>query len=392
MPDDSAKHESLFISVIEGSPYAKILVNESGNIVLVNAQAEKLFGYARSELLDRSIEMLVPERFRLGHPRLRHSFNEERSSRTMGAGRDLYGLCKDGSEIPIEIGLNPIDTDTGRFTVTAITDISERKRAEAERILHFGVQQYAAKLEQLNTELTDAMRQKSEFIGTISHELRTPLAAIIGATELLTRVRLDDDEQFMLQTITQAADTLLALIDNLLDFSKIEAATMSLQTARFDIESVLQGAVETVGAPAREKGIAIRTSVEPGIPTLYGDADRLGQVLLNLLSNAVKFTERGSVTLRVAPADISERNIVLRFEIQDTGIGIDLRSLATLFEPFVQADSSTSRRFQGAGLGLSIAKRLVELMSGRINVQSTIGLGSTFTFTARFALEPAPIA
>jgi PAS domain S-box-containing protein len=390
MNDRGTADENFLTFIIEGSPYAQLLVNSAGGIVLVNAEAEKLFGYTRSELLEQTVETLVPERFRREHPGLRTAFVQEPSSRLMGVGRDLYGLRKDGSEVPVEIGLSQIKTSGGdAFTVVAITDISERKRAEAERILHFGTQQYAARLERLNAELRAAVRQKSEFIGTMTHELRTPLAAIIGASELLTRARLDDDEHYMLQTIAQAAETLLALVDNILDFSMIEAGTMSLQTAGFDLDVAIANVMKAIEAPAREKGLAVETSIETGIPRLSGDGGRLRQVLLNLLGNAVKFTERGSVTLRVAHGAVSAGKIDVRFEVADTGVGIDASSIQSLLEPFVQADGSTSRRYGGAGLGLSIAKRLVELMGGSLEVQSTAGAGATFRFTATFALEPA---
>jgi PAS domain S-box-containing protein len=376
--------ESFLTAIIEGSPYAKVLVNERGHIVLVNAQTEKLFGYSRDELLGASIEMLVPARFRPGHPALRGSFADAPVARSMGAERDLYGRRKDGSEVPIEIGLNPIISDAETFTLAAITDITERKHAEEMRLIHAGVQQHAAELEELNRELGNASRFKTQFVATMSHELRTPLTAIIGAAELLNRQKLDERAQISAQTIAEAAEALLALINSVLDFSKIEAGKLELQSAPFEMETVVEGAADVVAELARTKGVALHTYVDPSLPPLRGDADRLRQIIMNLLGNAVKFTDRGYVVARAVPLEILEHDILLRFDVQDSGIGIAPGVAERLFEPFVQADGSTSVKFGGTGLGLSISKSLVELMGGEIGAESEPGAGSTFWFTARF--------
>jgi two-component system sensor histidine kinase/response regulator len=377
-------NESFLNAIIDGSPYAKVLVDASGRIALVNAQTERLFGYAREELLGQSIEMLVPARFRPGHPALRGSFTEAPVARPMGAGRDLYGRRKDGSEVPIEIGLNPIVTDVETFTLAAITDITERKRSEELRLVHVSVQQHAAELEELNRELASASRFKTQFVATMSHELRTPLAAIVGAAELLGATKLDERAQITVQTISEAADTLFALINSVLDFSKIEAGKMELQIAPFKLDAVVEGAADVVAELARSKGIALHTYVDPSIPPLLGDADRLRQIVMNLLGNAVKFTDHGHVIARAISHEVHDGEIVLRFDVKDTGIGIASDVVGQLFEPFVQADGSTSRKFGGTGLGLSISRSLVELMGGEIGVSSELGSGSTFWFTARF--------
>jgi PAS domain S-box-containing protein len=381
-------NEELLAAVIEGSPYAKVLVDARGRVALVNAQAEALFGYARDEMLGQSIEVLVPERFRFGHPELRGSFGAAPVARPMGGGRDLYGRRKDGTEVPIEIGLNPIATGAERYTLAAITDITERRRAEELRLAHTGVQRHAAELEELNRELASASRFKTQFVATMSHELRTPLTAIVAAAELLGRAHLDERAQISVQTIAEASEALLALINSVLDFSKVEAGKLELQLAPFDVETIVEGAADVVAQLARERGVTVYTYVEPGLPRLSGDAERVRQILLNLLGNAVKFTERGHVVARVTalPDEAPDSaGIGLRFEVQDTGIGIAPDVVTRLFEPFAQADASTSRRFGGTGLGLSIAKRLVELMGGSIGVESRPGAGSLFWFTARFA-------
>jgi two-component system, sensor histidine kinase and response regulator len=185
-------------------------------------------------------------------------------------------------------------------------------------------------------------------------------------------------------TISESAEALLALVGSVLDFSKIEAGRLDLRTAPFAVDAVVDGAAEVVAHLAREKGLTFHTYVDPAIPSVEGDADRLRQVLLNLLGNAVKFTERGRVIARVFPIEVSAESALLRFEVEDTGIGIAADVVPNLFEPFVQADQSSSRKYAGTGLGLSISKRVVELMHGKLGVTSELGSGSTFWFTARF--------
>jgi two-component system sensor histidine kinase/response regulator len=381
----AAPKEDLLNAVIEGSPYAKVLVNGDGRIVLVNAQTEALFGYSRDELLGMSIDQLVPERFRCGHPELRDNFTAAPTARAMGAGRNLYGRRKDASEVPIEIGLNPVTTGGETFTLAAITDISERKHGEELRLAHVGVQQHAAELEELNRELAAVSRFKTEFVSTMSHELRTPLGAIIGAAELLSRMNVDERAQTTVQTMVEASEALLALINSVLDFSKIEAGKMELQVEPFEIESVLEGAADVLAHQARLKNVTLNAYVDPSIPAVLGDRDRVRQILLNLLGNAVKFTASGRVVVRAVSEKLSVDGVVVRFDVQDTGIGIPPDVLPQLFEPFAQADRSASRKFGGTGLGLSISKRLVEMMGGRIGVESTAGAGSSFWFVVGFA-------
>jgi two-component system sensor histidine kinase/response regulator len=380
--------EHLLNAVIEGSPYAKILVNAAGKIVLVNAQTEALFGYTRAELLGESIERLVPERFRHGHPALRSHFTDAPVAREMGAGRDLYGLRKDASEMPIEIGLNPISTGSETFTLAAVTDITERRRAEALRLAHAGMQQYTAELEALNNELEFASRFKTEFVATMSHELRTPLSAIVGAAELLERAPLDAPERRIVHTIAEASEALLSIVKNVLDFSKIEAGKLELEIAPFELAAVIDGAAEVVAQTARANRTTLNVFVDPALPAVIGDRDRLRQVLLNLLGNAVKFTAGGHITARASIVEETAQIVTVRFEVEDDGIGIAPDVVPTLFEPFAQADRSASRRFGGTGLGLSISKRLVELMDGTIGARSEPGAGSTFWFVIPFARAP----
>jgi two-component system sensor histidine kinase/response regulator len=358
--------------VVGAVPIAIVVADPDGRITLINEQGERLFGYGRGELLGRSIEALVPERFRGGHAGLRHGYLHAPTTRPMGAGRDLYGLRRDGVEVPIEIGLNPLRTPEGEFILASVIDITERKHSE-----EMGLQRDRA---------VDASQLKSQFVATMSHELRTPLNAIIGTAELLSATALNERQRSFVETIDQSAVALLAIISSILDFSKIEAGKVDLETHDFELEAVVDGAAAMLAPQARDKGLLLHVYVDPGIPAaLRGDQDRLRQILLNLIGNAVKFTPAGRVVVRALAAQTSARSAQVRFEVEDSGIGMDQETISKLFEPFVQADSSASRSYGGTGLGLSISKRLVKLMDGEIGVSSDLGSGAVFWFTVRFA-------
>jgi len=390
MSAEGPSDAGLIGTLVEAAPIAMVAVDARGKIVLVNAAVEKLFGYQRAELLGESIEKLVPERFRRGHPALRNGYAEAPTPRPMGAGRDLFALRKDGSETPVEIGLSPIETPQGRMSLATIIDISERKHAEQLRLQSVRDQRGRLDAEADRDRALDASQLKSQFVATMSHELRTPLNAIIGMTEILERTRLDDRQRGYAAHINESAEALLAIINGILDFSKIEAGKLELDVRPFELEAVVAGVADVLGQQARQKGLTLHTYVDPLIPaTLRGDPDRLRQVLLNLMGNAIKFTERGQVVVRALPVEPAARYVVVRFEIQDTGIGIAADALPKLFQPFIQADSSSSRQFGGTGLGLSISKHLVELMGGQIGVQSRLAEGSLFWFTVRLEVASA---
>ncbi|EPR41173.1 PAS/PAC sensor hybrid histidine kinase [Desulfovibrio sp. X2] len=252
-------------------------------------------------------------------------------------------------------------------------------------------------IEEARQEAEQANQAKSDFLARMSHEIRTPMNAVLGMCHLALKTRLSPKQHDYLTKIRRSGEALLGVINEILDFSKIEAGRLSIENVRFDLEAVLGNMVDVNALAAEDKGIEFLLSVDADVPTdLCGDPLRLGQVLINLVGNAVKFTEQGEVLVSVLALERGEKHALLRFSVRDTGIGLTPEQITTLFDPFTQADGSTTRRHGGTGLGLAICKRIVEMMGGGIEVQSEPGVGSEFSFVLRFPLpeerEGAPRA
>jgi PAS domain S-box-containing protein len=371
-----------FRQLVELAPDAMLGVDAEGRIVWVNAQAERLFGYGRDEMIGRPVEILVPEAVRAVHPRHRASFAADPHTRPMGVGLDLAARRKDGTQFPAEISLVPIETSDGLMVTAVIRDLTERRRAEEERV----------RLVRERAEAEIASRTKDQFLATLSHELRTPLQAILGWVRMLRSGSLDETvASRALETIERNARIQARLIDDLLDVSRIVSGNVTLDCRIVELPLVIDAAIDAVRAMAYARRIRLHTLIDPAVGAVWGDPERLQQVVWNLVSNAVKFTpDGGKVEVRVEPGDGDSASV----SVTDTGKGIDASVLDQVFERFAQGDRS-GRLQGGLGLGLAIVRNLVELHGGSVRVDTGVEQkGARFVVTLPLAgsnqEQPAP--
>jgi len=360
------RSESKFRAVFELSPVGMALNDlESGRFLEANKALLQMFGYSLEEFQRLDLWELTPTEYL---EKDRETIRAIRETGSYGPYEKEYFL-RGGGRLPVLLsGMLVRGEDGKEFVWSIIQNIAERKRWENN-------------LRTAKEAADAANRAKSAFLATMSHEIRTPLNAIIGMSSLLSESSLTPTQQDYAETIINAGETLLELINGILDYSKIEAGRIDLEVAEFLLEDVLVESVNLLGGPAAQKGLEMSCYLDPALPpAIRGDRTRIKQVLINLISNAVKFTAAGEVSVRAEAASSPEVPRAIRFSVTDSGVGMTPEVLANLFQPFQQADSSVTRRFGGTGLGLAISRRLADLMHGQIHVESTPGKGSRFCF------------
>ena len=365
--EEIARQKIFFESLVVNNPAAIIVLDEKEQIVSCNPAFETLFGFKQDEIIGANLDSLITTETTL----------QEAAQYTQQAltGGDAHGFGKrrrkDGSLVDVEFFGVPVIVGEQKIGALAIYhDITEllRARQEAE----------------------EANRAKSEFLANMSHEIRTPMNGVIGMLELALDTSLNEEQREYLNISLQSAEALLALINDILDFSKIEAKRMELEKINFNLRTTVEDAATTLAQRAQDKGLELACLIHPDlIPELKGDPTRLRQIIINLVGNAIKFTHQGEVVIRAEPVGETDTHATIYFSVQDTGIGIPLDQQKSIFERFTQADGSTTRKYGGSGLGLTICKQLVEAMGGEIGLQSSAGIGSTFWFQISFEKQPA---
>jgi len=382
--------EQQYRNLFENVPIGIYRTTPDGRILMANPALLEMLGYSRfEEIAGRNLELSTE-----AVPTERSRFREllERNGRLRRF--ETTWIRRDGSLLPVEENAIVVRDPDGSpvYYEGAVQDITERKLAERK------LADYAEQLQHKNEELAKALaaaneasEMKSRFLANMSHEIRTPMNGVVGMAELLLATELTGEQREYVSVIQESAQALLTVINDILDLARIEAGKLKLEAAPFHLPAAIDDTVKMLAIAARGKGLELECRIAPEVPRwVSADAVRLRQVLTNLIGNAIKFTERGWVRVEVEPAELCESDCLLHFRVKDTGIGIRPEIRERLFAPFEQADTSAARKYGGTGLGLAICAELVSMMGGEIGVQSELGRGSTFWFTARFALAAPP--
>jgi PAS domain S-box-containing protein len=371
--------EAKIKNLLEAAPDAIVVANGSGQIVLVNTQTEKIFGYPRETLLGQDIDLLFPEHLWRERAEMWAACFDNPQKDSLVSATELTGSRRDGAEFPIEVSLSLLVTEEGALVFSAIRDVTERKKAE----------QRSRELEMKATQAEAASKAKSKFLSIMSHEIRTPMNAVLGYSQLLLRdPALGASAKANLQIINRSGEHLLRMIDHILDLAKIEAGRMELVMRTFHLPDLLLDLEAMFRLPAEAKGLQL-VAVAEGEPLehLKADEGKIRQVLINLLGNAVKFTDRGRISLQVSLNYRAGERLWLSACVTDTGRGMTDEELGRLFQPFEQGNGSHQTSRRGTGLGLAISQEMARLMGGEITATSKPGGGSSFFF--EIPVEPS---
>jgi len=339
--------------LLDAASDPSIVIDPGGIVIYVNARVKGVFGYEPAELIDRHMEVLLPERFRAIHPSHRTRFFADPSPRPMGTGLELFALCKKGNEIPVEISLNPVTTGEGTLVFATFRDVSEQKALERE--------------------LIDANRAKSRFLAAASHDLRQPIQALNLLNRVARKAVTEQARHTIIEKQQRSLDSRAGLLNALWDISNLEAGIVNPDVTDCAVEEIFADLRAEFEEHAQDKGLEL--VVDECCDVARSDPRLLTQILENLLSNAIRYTREGLVRLRCLHEDLS-----IRIEVLDTGLGISPDDLDDIFEEFHQVEAGASRP-EGLGLGLSIVKRTAELLGCELEVSSTLGEGSVFSVT-----------
>ena len=363
------EQQAQLTGIIDSAMDAIVMIDTRQRVALFNPAAEAMFGRKAAEMIGQPLDLLLPQAAWAAHARHVEAFGATATTtRRMGRARPITGLRADGSPFPLEASISQIEASGQRYYTAILRDVSQRQIDQQAR-----------------SQAEQANRTKSSFLANMSHEIRTPMNAIIGLTHLLRRASPRPEQAERLDKIDVAGRHLLSIITDILDISKIESGQVQIESTDFHLSAILDNVQSIIAEQAKLKGLQVTVDPDHVPVWLRGDPTRLRQALLNYAGNAVKFTERGRIAIRAVLLDDSDHRLRVRFEVQDTGIGIPQDQQARLFKDFEQADASTTRKYGGSGLGLAISRRLAGLMGGDAGVDSKPGEGSLFWFTVQLA-------
>lgn len=363
---DLQRNIQLLDAIVNNLGAALIMIDAKGSIQRFTPTAEEIFGYSEQEMLRQNVKVLMPDKIAAKHDDILSNYRPGKESIVIGQSLTLQGKRKNGELFDLDIIVTAVELEDSRMFIGLITDVTERVKSQKA-------------LEEALTKADAANKAKSEFLANMSHEIRTPMNAIYGTLQLLDKSRMLPEKLVKLvEKARYSSQSLLTIINDILDFSKIEAGMLELEQSAFDVSKVVQMVISDLTPVAQEKGLTLKVEVAKECPQYWlGDQVRVKQILLNLTTNAVKFTKQGGVSVIISDSLKPAPGLYLL--IEDTGIGMDPQTIDKLFERFEQADNSTTRKYGGTGLGMSITQSLVSMMEGTIEVASEPGKGSCFT-------------